>query len=68
VLIADEPTGNLDSAAGAAVFALFRRLADSGTTILVATHERALAFVDRAMELVDGSLSPAAVAAPAGEA
>jgi putative ABC transport system ATP-binding protein len=55
LLLADEPTGNLDSATAAEVFALFRRLATSGKTVVLATHERDLAaLADRRLELADG--------------
>jgi putative ABC transport system ATP-binding protein len=60
VLTADEPTGNLDSATSAAVFALFRGLADRGTTVVVATHERDVAGIDRTVELVDGAVAAVA--------
>jgi putative ABC transport system ATP-binding protein len=65
LVIADEPTGNLDSVTGRAVLALFRRLAAGGTTVVIATHERDLSgLVDRTLELVDGCLAlPAAVVA-----
>jgi putative ABC transport system ATP-binding protein len=55
ILVADEPSGNLDTANGEVVFAIFRDLADSGRTIIVATHERArLDRYDRVLEIVDG--------------
>jgi putative ABC transport system ATP-binding protein len=55
VMVADEPTGNLDSTTGRAVLDLFRRLTAQGTTVLVATHERDIGgLADRVVELVDG--------------
>ncbi len=55
VLLADEPTGNLDSTTAAGVFSLLRALADAGTTVVVASHERDLAsLADRRVELADG--------------
>ncbi len=56
LLLADEPTGNLDSTNGAAVFALFRELANEGRTIIVVTHERD-APVDRIISIADGRLA-----------
>jgi putative ABC transport system ATP-binding protein len=55
VLLADEPTGNLDSATGAAVFRLFGDLARNGRTVVVVTHEReAVSFAARTVTLADG--------------
>jgi len=55
VLIADEPTGNLDSATAKAVLAIFRELANRGTTVVIATHERDIATSsDLVIELADG--------------
>jgi putative ABC transport system ATP-binding protein len=58
VVLADEPTGNLDSSTSAEVLALFREMASSGTTVVIATHERDIAcIVDRRIEVTDGVLS-----------
>ncbi|MEM9530544.1 MAG: ABC transporter ATP-binding protein [Pseudomonadota bacterium] len=67
VLLADEPTGNLDSDNRAIVDHLFRKLADQGRTVLVATHDVSrLDRFDRVLELEDGVLQsdrqPAAAA------
>ena len=57
VLLADEPTGNLDTDTARAVLELFRAAASAGTTVLIATHERDLAgVIDRRLELSDGRL------------
>ena len=72
VVLADEPTGNLDSVTAADVLALFRELANAGTTVVIATHDRDIARLsDRTVELVDGAMTaagagPAAAAEPAG--
>ncbi len=57
ILFADEPTGNLDSKNSEKVFDLFRKIADEGTTLVVATHDRRLAErADRIIEIKDGRL------------
>ncbi len=62
VVMADEPTGNLDSATGEEILKLLRATADSGQTILMVTHdEAAAAFADRMVRLVDGLLIDGAV-------
>ena len=60
VVLADEPTGNLDSATARTVLDLFARMAASGTTVVIATHERDIArIVDRTVEIADGRLASA---------
>ncbi|MFW6070155.1 MAG: ABC transporter ATP-binding protein [bacterium] len=55
ILVADEPTGNLDSRAADAVFGLFERLISAGKTILMVTHDDELAArVPRTITLADG--------------
>lgn len=60
ILLADEPTGNLDERTGQLVFELLHRLnADRGLTTLVATHnERLAAVMDRRVRLADGLAHP----------
>src|SRR5215212_9030852 len=60
LLLADEPTGNLDVEAGADVLALLRELADEGRAVVLVTHEAsAAAIADRVLRLQDGVLVPA---------
>jgi putative ABC transport system ATP-binding protein len=57
ILLADEPTGNLDSKTGAEIMALFARLHESGNTIVLVTHEADLAaFAHRVIHLRDGQV------------
>jgi putative ABC transport system ATP-binding protein len=57
ILLADEPTGNLDSATGEAIFALLQELHGGGATILVITHDRDLAArLPRQVEMLDGRI------------
>jgi len=66
VLVADEPTGNLDTATAGEVLGLLRAAADAGTAVVIATHERDLgSLFDRTVELADGAVlavSPRAAA------
>jgi putative ABC transport system ATP-binding protein len=58
ILLADEPTGNLDSATATAVLALFAGLNADGRTIVVVTHERDIrSIVGREVTLVDGRIA-----------
>jgi putative ABC transport system ATP-binding protein len=57
LLIADEPTGNLDPTSANIVFALFEQLVDEGTTIMMVTHDKELAAkVPREIEIVEGNI------------
>jgi putative ABC transport system ATP-binding protein len=57
LVTADEPTGNLDTATAAAVFALFEELVAQGKTLLVVTHDRELsARTERVIHLLDGRI------------
>ena len=57
ILVADEPTGNLDSKTAIAVFALFERLVADGKTVLMVTHDSDLAKrVGRAVTVADGQI------------
>jgi putative ABC transport system ATP-binding protein len=58
ILLADEPTGNLDSKSGAEVMAIFKRLHRDGRTIIVVTHDRAVAeHANRIIVLKDGMVA-----------
>jgi putative ABC transport system ATP-binding protein len=65
VVLADEPTGNLDSGTAAAVLELFTALARAGKAVVMVTHERDLSgYADRQLTLADGLVaSDAAVPA-----
>ena len=57
VVLADEPTGNLDTASGAAIVALLHQLNEEGTTIAVITHNQEIATsLPRQVELRDGAI------------
>jgi len=57
ILLADEPTGNLDSKTGAEIMALFARLYEAGNTIILVTHEADVAaFARRVIHVRDGQV------------
>ena len=57
LLLADEPTGNLDSRSGASIVALLRELNEAGTTIIVITHDNELAAsLPRQIAIRDGEI------------
>ena len=58
LLVADEPTGNLDQRTAMDVFDLFEQLVDAGKTLLIVTHDKELARrVPRVVEIVDGRIA-----------
>ena len=57
ILLADEPTGALDSKSGIQVMKLFRELHERGTTIIMITHSDEIAsYADRMVKIIDGEL------------
>ena len=59
LVLADEPTGNLDSVTATAILDLFRDMANQGTTVVIATHEADIArVIDRTIEISDGEIHP----------
>ena len=58
IVVADEPTGNLDSKTANAIFDLFEKLVDEGKTFLMVTHDRELASrVSRTLTITDGLIT-----------
>jgi putative ABC transport system ATP-binding protein len=58
VLLADEPTGNLDTTSGRQILDLLDRLNDQGLTLIVVTHDPSVAArADRVIVLVDGRIA-----------
>jgi len=57
IIFADEPTGNLDSKTGAEIMAIFKELHERGRTIVLVTHDEAIAsYAHRKIRLLDGSI------------
>jgi putative ABC transport system ATP-binding protein len=64
VIIADEPTGNLDSQTATSIFELFAALARSGKTVIVVTHEKDFsAYFENVIAIADGEIVNEAVSA-----
>ncbi len=58
LIVADEPTGNLDTASARAIFDLFQKLVKDGKTMLMVTHDKELArAVPRKIEIMDGRIT-----------
>jgi len=58
IILADEPTGNLDSASGQEVMKIFHELHTAGTTMVIVTHDTEVALqADRIIEMKDGRIS-----------
>jgi len=57
IILADEPTGNLDSKTGAEVLGMFKKLNDEGKTIIIVTHDLHVAKITkRTIKVVDGKI------------
>ena len=67
IVIADEPTGELDSTTAAQIFRLLHSVAEQGVTVITATHDPfVIDHVDRVEEIADGRLLPSGTGAFAG--
>jgi putative ABC transport system ATP-binding protein len=59
LILADEPTGNLDTANGEAVMGMLTEIAKAGTTVVMVTHSHAhAAYAERTLRLLDGQVVP----------
>jgi len=57
IVLADEPTGNLDQVTGQSILGLIERLQEAGSTIVVITHDRSIAArMPRTLEILDGRI------------
>jgi putative ABC transport system ATP-binding protein len=58
IILADEPTGNLDSSTGEEIMQVFRNLNEAGNTIILVTHEQYIAdHAERVVKLLDGGIA-----------
>ena len=65
IMLADEPTGNLDQATGAAILGLLGQLNEAGATIVVVTHDQQVADrMGRQVEMLDGQIISDTAARP----
>ncbi len=68
IILADEPTGNLDSKSASVVMEIFNRMNDEGTTICLVTHDpRSAAYANRKIHLFDGRIIQDPTTAPAND-
>jgi putative ABC transport system ATP-binding protein len=63
ILLADEPTGNLDSQAGGDILEIFSKLHSEGNTVIIVTHDKAVAQrADRIIHIMDGKIESGNIA------